>query len=252
MVLPCSWPFLLSLLLGPRGSRLREDHCRLGCCCDGSRLLLVDAYIGELVHVRAVVQYFLSPLLLAHGFLPALLSSALYAAALSYYHYVNFLGYDGQCRPTLACYYGLGRTPQTDRKSCLSVGQQPAHSPLRGTYFITHGAEDAKGATVLRDGCAFLGAVCPGGCFSWQVRDWLAGDVHAGSLRLWFPSRPSPGHPFLCSFALLGAYDLLLVPYRSHLAGVPHWYVFAPACGSIAPHATARLSACACMSHNCL
>lgn len=41
-----------------------------------------------------VVQYFLSPLLLAPGFVPALLSNTLYAVAFSYYHYVNFLGYD--------------------------------------------------------------------------------------------------------------------------------------------------------------
>ena len=42
-----------------------------------------------------VVQYFLSPLLLKVGFIPALLSNALYAAAFTYYHYLTFLGYDG-------------------------------------------------------------------------------------------------------------------------------------------------------------
>mmetsp|Transcript_57125 Transcript_57125/g.180812 ORF Transcript_57125/g.180812 Transcript_57125/m.180812 type:complete len:255 (+) Transcript_57125:132-896(+) len=41
-----------------------------------------------------VLQYFLSPILLAPGFIPALLSNLLYGAALSYYHYVNFLGYN--------------------------------------------------------------------------------------------------------------------------------------------------------------
>nr|XP_024360954.1 protein unc-50 homolog isoform X3 [Physcomitrium patens] len=41
-----------------------------------------------------VLQYFLSPLLLAHGFVPTLLSNMLYFVALSYYHYLNFLGYD--------------------------------------------------------------------------------------------------------------------------------------------------------------
>lgn len=40
-----------------------------------------------------VVQYFLSPLLLARGLLSTLLSNALYAAAFSVYHYLNFLGY---------------------------------------------------------------------------------------------------------------------------------------------------------------
>lgn len=48
----------------------------------------------------AVIQYFLSPLLIAHGFLSTLLSNILYAVALSYYHYLNFLGYDGNfCLP---------------------------------------------------------------------------------------------------------------------------------------------------------
>ncbi|VAI30651.1 unnamed protein product [Triticum turgidum subsp. durum] len=41
-----------------------------------------------------VLQYFLSPLLIAHGFLPALLSNLLFMVAISYYHYLNFLGYD--------------------------------------------------------------------------------------------------------------------------------------------------------------
>ena len=41
----------------------------------------------------AVVQFLLTPLLLARGFLPALFSNVLYAAALSYYHYLSFLGY---------------------------------------------------------------------------------------------------------------------------------------------------------------
>ena len=40
-----------------------------------------------------VVQFFLTPLLLRQGYLPAILSCALYAAALGYYNYVNFLGY---------------------------------------------------------------------------------------------------------------------------------------------------------------
>jgi hypothetical protein len=43
----------------------------------------------------SVVQYFLSPVLVAHGFFPALLSNLLFMVAISYYHYLNFLGYDG-------------------------------------------------------------------------------------------------------------------------------------------------------------
>ncbi|XP_078431104.1 UNC-50 family protein [Wolffia australiana] len=41
-----------------------------------------------------VVQYFLSPILVAHGFFPLLLSNLLYMVAFSYYSYLNFLGYD--------------------------------------------------------------------------------------------------------------------------------------------------------------
>ncbi|KAJ8446705.1 hypothetical protein Cgig2_002867 [Carnegiea gigantea] len=41
-----------------------------------------------------VIHYFLSPLLLAHGFIPVLLSNLLFMVAVSYYHYLNFLGYD--------------------------------------------------------------------------------------------------------------------------------------------------------------
>ncbi|KAK3195896.1 hypothetical protein Dsin_027206 [Dipteronia sinensis] len=41
-----------------------------------------------------VIHYFLSPLLVAHGFIPLLLSNLLFMAAGSYYHYLNFLGYD--------------------------------------------------------------------------------------------------------------------------------------------------------------
>lgn len=40
-----------------------------------------------------VLQFLLSPLLLWQTFLSTSLSTALYAVALSYYHYMNFLGY---------------------------------------------------------------------------------------------------------------------------------------------------------------
>ncbi|RVW61347.1 Protein unc-50-like [Vitis vinifera] len=43
-----------------------------------------------------VIHYFLSPLLVAHGFIPVLLSNLLFMVATSYYHYLNFLGYDGK------------------------------------------------------------------------------------------------------------------------------------------------------------
>ncbi|XP_065036729.1 uncharacterized protein LOC135672119 isoform X2 [Musa acuminata AAA Group] len=41
-----------------------------------------------------VIQYFVSPLLVAHGFFPMLVSNLLFMVAISYYHYLNFLGYD--------------------------------------------------------------------------------------------------------------------------------------------------------------
>ncbi|CAA7058625.1 unnamed protein product [Microthlaspi erraticum] len=41
-----------------------------------------------------VVHYFLSPLLITHGFIPLLLSNLLFMVGASYYHYLNFLGYD--------------------------------------------------------------------------------------------------------------------------------------------------------------
>ena len=44
------------------------------------------------VHL-AVVQFALTPVLAAKGFLPRLLSNVLYAVAFSYYHYLSFLGY---------------------------------------------------------------------------------------------------------------------------------------------------------------
>lgn len=48
--------------------------------------------------VSAVMHYFLSPLLVAHGFIPVLLSNLLFMVAVSSYHYLNFLGYDGKLK----------------------------------------------------------------------------------------------------------------------------------------------------------
>lgn len=52
--------------------------------CNSYFPLFILLYVG---------QFLLTPLLLWRGFVPALLSSALYAVALSYYHYLSFLGY---------------------------------------------------------------------------------------------------------------------------------------------------------------
>ncbi|XP_059313974.1 uncharacterized protein LOC132064851 [Lycium ferocissimum] len=41
-----------------------------------------------------VIHYFLSPVLVAHGFIPVLLSNLLFMVGAAYYHYLNFLGYD--------------------------------------------------------------------------------------------------------------------------------------------------------------
>ncbi|KAK3017078.1 hypothetical protein RJ639_007009 [Escallonia herrerae] len=46
-----------------------------------------------------VIHYFLSPILVAHGFIPVLLSNLLYMVAICYYHYLNFLGYDDDLFP---------------------------------------------------------------------------------------------------------------------------------------------------------
>ncbi len=40
-----------------------------------------------------VLQFLLSPLLLWKSFVSQAVATALYAGALSYYHYMNFLGY---------------------------------------------------------------------------------------------------------------------------------------------------------------
>ena len=42
---------------------------------------------------NTVLQFFLSPVLLSKSFISSLLANILYAFALSYYHYMNFLGY---------------------------------------------------------------------------------------------------------------------------------------------------------------
>ncbi|KAG6509152.1 hypothetical protein ZIOFF_034543 [Zingiber officinale] len=48
-----------------------------------------------------VLQYFISPLLVVHGFFPMLVSNLLFMVSISYYHYLNFLGYDEFSAPVL-------------------------------------------------------------------------------------------------------------------------------------------------------
>lgn len=51
--------------------------------------------------VLYVLQFFLIPLLLREGYFVAFLSNTLFGCALSYYHFLTFLGYSGKCSPRL-------------------------------------------------------------------------------------------------------------------------------------------------------
>lgn len=64
-------------------------------CCEILSICILLCTTDVLVFM-AVIHYFLSPLLIAHGFIPVLLSNLLFMVAASYYHYLNFLGYDGK------------------------------------------------------------------------------------------------------------------------------------------------------------
>ncbi|CAN1802836.1 Protein unc-50 homolog [Linum perenne] len=75
-----------------------------------------------------VIHYFLSPLLVAHGFIPVLLSNLIFMVAASYYHYLNFLGYDGKpnvsdCSATF---------PRED--DLFPVSNRHRHCPLSHLY----------------------------------------------------------------------------------------------------------------------
>lgn len=83
----------------------------------------------KIVCFVAVIHYFLSPLLMVHGFIPVLLSNLLFMAAASYYHYLNFLGYDGKLILLVCCFALL-----------LNVGQKIKFSELRfgRAYWCLH------------------------------------------------------------------------------------------------------------------
>jgi hypothetical protein len=55
-----------------------------------------DAFFPVFV-LLYVAQFFLIPVLAVRGVLATLLSSALYGAALVFYHYITFLGFSGAC-----------------------------------------------------------------------------------------------------------------------------------------------------------
>lgn len=89
----------------------------------------------------AVVQYFLSPLLLAPGsILAVLLSNGLFLTAFTYYHYLNFLGYDG----TRMHYLHL--LPP----SLLHPVRWHAQTPPGATFTYYHHLNFPLGAMVLR------------------------------------------------------------------------------------------------------
>lgn len=69
-------------------SDIATKHTTPCAACSACACLLCPT-----THIRAVLQFLVSPLLLWKSFLSATVSYALYAAALSYYHYLNFLGF---------------------------------------------------------------------------------------------------------------------------------------------------------------
>ncbi|KAF8404950.1 hypothetical protein HHK36_009845 [Tetracentron sinense] len=86
-----------------------------------------------------VIHYFLSPLLVAHGFIPVLLSNLLFMVAFSYYHYLNFLGYDGKQILILSIilfFSYMRNIGCTD--TLLSIGQITAVLPFldKTTFFL--------------------------------------------------------------------------------------------------------------------
>ncbi|KAJ9561273.1 hypothetical protein OSB04_006433 [Centaurea solstitialis] len=65
--------------------------------CGRTTLYAFDVHCNSffpLFVVLYVIHFFISPLLVAHGFIPLLLSNLIFTVAMSYYHYLNFLGYD--------------------------------------------------------------------------------------------------------------------------------------------------------------
>ena len=75
----------------------RHAQGMLGSRCRLPRMYAFDVHCNSyfpLFIALYVLQFLLSPLLLAPGFLPCALSNCQYAASLSYYHYLQFLGYN--------------------------------------------------------------------------------------------------------------------------------------------------------------
>ncbi|KAI3694924.1 hypothetical protein L1987_77908 [Smallanthus sonchifolius] len=87
------------------------------------RLYAFDVHCNSfftLFIVLYVLHFFLSRLLVAHGFVPLLLSNVILMVAVSCYHYLNFLGCDGKKSSE------LGRRPLS---SCIQLGSPSSLHP---------------------------------------------------------------------------------------------------------------------------
>ncbi|XP_060667355.1 uncharacterized protein LOC107426990 isoform X3 [Ziziphus jujuba] len=88
-----------------------------------------------------VIHYFLSPLLVAHGFIPVLLSNLLFMVAASYYHYLNFLGYDGKLKALLVTDKFLlntgpdGSIALSGEDHLFPISNRCCHCPFSHLYF---------------------------------------------------------------------------------------------------------------------
>ncbi|KAG6761364.1 hypothetical protein POTOM_034579 [Populus tomentosa] len=91
----CCW-FLTNAYLREEAPNSHVVEQRVEWQIHGCMHLMCTAILSSqcLSCFMVMIHYFLSPLLVAHGFIPVLLSNLLFMVAASYYHYLNFLGYD--------------------------------------------------------------------------------------------------------------------------------------------------------------
>lgn len=84
----------LEVQLGYHYFSCRSAQTSLPTCFEMARVVLQLWLLADRAFHRAVVQFFLTPLLLWRNFLSASLSIALYVVAFVHYHYLSFLGYN--------------------------------------------------------------------------------------------------------------------------------------------------------------
>ena len=121
--------------------------CLAQQCCRACNLGAMHAKVNyvTLSCAAAVLQFFLCPLLLMRGFLPRLLSCVLYALALSYYHYLSFLGGHTLAATDKPC-------PPAQRHGVRLVVARGMHAcAMHGT--IDQGAQHAAGKVQLIAAC---------------------------------------------------------------------------------------------------